>query len=58
MCSELEKICEQGELLLTEMQNNDIFYYQLQTARYGRDLMKFNMEWHNNLLKTIKEMEK
>lgn len=58
MCSDLEKICEEGELLLTEMQKNDIFYYQLQTARYGRDLLKFNMEWHSNLLKTIKEMEK
>lgn len=55
MRSNLEKICNEGEKLSSEMKNNDIFYYQLQTAIYGRDLMKFNIEWYNRLLKNIKE---
>ena len=55
MRSNLEKICNEGEKLSSEMQNNDIFYYQLQTAIYGRDFMKFNIEWYNRLLKNIKE---
>lgn len=52
---DLEKICNEGETLSSEMQNNKIFYYQLQTAIYGRDLMIFNIEWYNRLLKTLKE---
>ena len=56
--SELEKICNDGEILLNEMQNNDILFFQLQTAAYGRDLMKFNVEWYNRLLKTVKEQIK
>lgn len=53
--SDLEKICNQGITLSNEMQDNDVFYYQLQTAIYGRDLMKFNIEWYSRLLKNIKE---
>lgn len=54
-CLDLEKICNEGSTLASEIQNNDILYYQLQTATYGRDLMKFNIEWYNRLLKNIKE---
>ena len=52
---ELEKICNGGATVLSEMQNNDIFFYQFQTAKYGRDLMQFNIEWYSRLLKNIKE---
>lgn len=52
---DLEKICNEGATLASEIQNNDILYYQLQTATYGRDLMKFNIEWYNRLLKKVKE---
>lgn len=55
MRSDLEKIVSEGAMLSSENKNNDIFYYQLQTATYGRDLMKFNIEWYNRLLKNIKE---
>lgn len=58
MRSALEKICNDGEILSNEMQNNDILFFQLQTAAYGRDLMKFNIEWYNRLLKTVKEQIK
>jgi len=36
-----------------ENQSNDIFYFQLQTATYGRDLIEFNIEWYERLLKNI-----
>lgn len=53
--SGLEKICRDGTALSGKMENNDIFYYQLQTAFYGRDLIKFNIGWYSRLLKNIKE---
>ncbi len=56
--SDLEKICSEGDVLSNEMQENEIFYFQLQTAKYGRDLMKFNIEWYKKLLKNIKEQVK
>ena len=55
---DLEKICNEGATLSSENQNNDIFYFQLQTATYGRDLMQFNIEWYNRLLKNIREQLK
>ena len=51
----LEKICNEGQKLSSENKNNDIFYFQLQTATYGCDLIKFNIDWYNKLLKRIKE---
>lgn len=55
MHSNFDKICNEGEILSNKMQNNDIFFYQLQTAKYGRDLIKFNIEWYTHLLKDLKE---
>ncbi len=55
MQADLEKVCNDGAMLSKENQDNDIFYYQLQTAVYGRDLMRFNIEWYNRLLADIKE---
>ena len=52
---ELEKICNEGATLSDENKDNDIFYFQLQTAIYGRDLIKFNIDWYSRLLKNIKE---
>lgn len=52
---ELEKICNDGATLSDENKDNDIFYFQLQTAIYGRDLIKFNIDWYSRLLKNIKE---
>lgn len=50
---ELQEICEEGESLFAEMDHNDIAFYQLQTAKYGRDFMKFNIDWYNRLLNNI-----
>ena len=51
---ELEKICEDGEKMSAEIRDNEIAFYQLQTAKYGRDFMKFNLDWYNRLLKDIR----
>lgn len=51
---DLEKICKDGEALLSDMTGNDILFYQLQTAKYGRDLIQFNIDWYNKLLENIK----
>ena len=50
-------ICVDGEAMEREYVHNDIFYYQLITARYGRDWMKFNIEWYETLYKEINEGE-
>lgn len=52
--SDLEKICDNGKTLSSEMKSNDILFYQLQTAIYGRDLLKFNIEWYDRLLKNLR----
>lgn len=56
--SELEKICEEGERISADLEDKDIVFYQLQTAKYGRDFMKFNIDWYNRLLKDIVEQQK
>ncbi len=43
----LEAICKEGEA----MELNDIGVYQLASAKYGRDLILFNIEWFQKLLK-------
>ena len=55
LSSGLEEICNRGAAMSNENQNNDIFYFQLQTAIYGRDLINFNIEWYARLLRKIKE---
>ncbi len=51
--SDLDKICREGEKMSVDPQENDILFYQLQTAIYGRDFMRFNIDWYTRLLKTI-----
>ncbi|MDE7406067.1 MAG: PadR family transcriptional regulator [Clostridiales bacterium] len=52
--SNLERICKDGEELFSRSQENDILFYQLQTAKYGRDLIRFNIDWYNKLLDDIR----
>lgn len=56
--SALEKICEEGERLLSREKENEILFFQLQTARYGRDFMRFNIEWYGDLAKALGGGEK
>ena len=52
-CCELEKICKTGENMSAEMQENEIFFFQLQSAKYGYDFLQFNIEWYSRLLRLI-----
>ena len=46
----LNAICKEAENINVPDENKDIFYYQLAAARYGKDFMKFNIEWYQKLL--------
>lgn len=50
----LNAICEEAQNINVAEENKDIFFYQFSAACYGRDFMKFNMEWFQKL---IEEME-
>lgn len=46
----LNAICEEAKNITITEENKDIIFYQLSAARYGRDFMKFNMEWYKKLM--------
>ena len=50
----LNAICEEAQNVNITEENKDIIFYQFSAARYGRDFMKFNIEWYKKL---INEME-
>ncbi len=52
--SDLDKICKEGEKMPVDSQGNDILFYQLQTAKYGRDFMRFNIDFYSRLLENIR----
>lgn len=47
-------ICEDGENFKIPKEGSDIFKYQLVTAQYGRDLLKFNIDWYESLLSEMR----
>lgn len=51
---ELEQIIKDSETLSITSLENDILFYQLQTAKYGYDFMRFNIEWYSRLLTEIR----
>ena len=46
----LNAICKEAENVKVSDNNKDILHYQLAAARYGKDFMKFNIEWYQKLL--------
>lgn len=50
----LKIICEEADSSNVPEEQKDIFLYQFAAARYGRDFMKFNIEWYTNLLNEIR----
>ena len=53
----LKIICKEADRISGPEEQKDIFFYQLVAARYGRDFMKFNIEWYEKLLKEIRSEE-
>lgn len=54
----LEVICSEGSAMEVPGEFSDIFKFQLQSAVYGRDLMKFNIDWFENQLQQIRSEDK
>lgn len=50
----LDVICKEAEHVSIPEKQKDIVRYQLASARYGRDFMKFNIEWYEQLLREIR----
>lgn len=51
----LNEICQSADQVDIPQNKKDIFNYQLMSAIYGRDFIKFNIDWYENLLSRIKE---
>ena len=51
----LKAICEEAQNVAVTEENKDIIFYQLSAARYGRDFMKFNIEWYQKLLNEMED---
>ena len=49
----LDAICEEADAVNVPGEYQEIFRYQLSSACYGRDFMKFNIEWYERLLKEM-----
>lgn len=47
-------ICKEADSVEIPEEKRDILFYQLAAARYGRDFMKFNIDWYGNLLHEMK----
>ncbi|MGI5977535.1 MAG: PadR family transcriptional regulator [Candidatus Limivicinus sp.] len=50
----LDAICREGENMEVPPGWRDIFQYQLLTAQYGRDIMKFNIQWYQKLIEEMR----
>lgn len=53
--SVLCKICEEADGMEVPGEHRSLFRYQLASALYGRDLLKFNISWFECLLEKMKE---
>lgn len=51
----LEKICQNGDEMMKNQLKNDILFFQLQTAKFGRDLMEFQIQWYRQFLKELRK---
>ena len=50
----LNALCKEAENVDVPDKHRDILRYQLAAAQYGRDFMKFNVEWYQKLLDEIR----
>ena len=54
----LDLICREGETMEVPPESREILQYQLLTARYGRDIMQFNIRWYEKLISEMRCEEK
>lgn len=53
----LNEICNGASVTEVPDEYKDVFEYQLVSAMYGRDMMKFNIDWYEKFLKKIRSDE-
>ena len=53
----LNAICKEAENVKVPDESKDILHYQFTAALYGKDFMKFNIEWYQKLLDEIRGNE-
>lgn len=53
----LTSICEEAQTIEVPNEYKDILNYQYITALYGKELMKFNINWFENLLRKMRNNE-
>ena len=60
----LKMICDESELFVRsnnyknlDKESKDIIFYQLATARFGRDLMSFAIKWYENFLTEMRKYD-
>lgn len=46
-------ICEDAKNTVVPLDMMDVFNYQLMSACYGRDILKFNIDWYEKMLSQI-----
>ncbi len=49
----LNSICEEAKNTEVIPEMADVFNYQLMSVYYGRDIMKFNIEWYGKMLENM-----
>lgn len=50
----LNAVCKEAENVRVPDEHKDILHYQFAAAKYGKDFMKFNIEWYQKLLDEMK----
>lgn len=53
----LAAICKDAENITISEENRDILNYQSATALYGRELIRFNIDWFEGLLRKMRNGE-
>ena len=50
----MNEICEGAKDVVVPDELKDVFDYQYASAQYGKDIIKFNIDWFENLLSKIR----
>ena len=57
ICSDAELFQSSAEYEHLDKQAKDIIFYQLASARFGRDFMSFTIKWYENLLSEMRKYD-
>lgn len=55
MYASLSAVCQGGEGMPVPDEYRDLFNYQLMSAKFGADFVKFQIDWYTDMLSKMKE---